>query len=998
VLGPLGAVIAATRPPDACAIPQRVVVSSLVDITTMVQPPSLAALYELKTQQTDTQQLRLLRVIKNDIVGHGQRKRVVVCHGLLDCLAELLHRSSPPPHPDVHLQATLIIASLAEHGPAFVAPILHSRLIQPLPRHASSSLVTASLRAANALAASWALSSEPDPTFVHHVFTRQAIASYLDILRQPLPTSPQQLHIALTSTLLATSCAHSPQLRHVLVNHGILDALASNLASFALVYTRNPHSSHEQLDITALLNAISSILRDSTYRAHRLMFSHHLRRIFPHTSDATSSEPVQIHHHHQHQPSRPGSLVPVDSLLPKVMAPLQKSLSFGHHALINSRLFCDQSVPHTSVTSPLCVWLMYLARSQQNPCCRLAALRLLAILNEALDADIAAPRADMAARSRERERQMALFAIPIAVKLIQDALDPSSGQDSTVVKEDACAVLAHLIGNSTELQRAAVDAGAVKHVSQLFRKSFDPVTLARPMWSPNSQIADSQIPTTPSTTLGEDGLAPEIMHAMKCRAGALDALAAIAEKDDANRKAVIDSGIVSQLIDSLAPISASDSSAVPPKSGNTVPVLLAACRAATALSRSVSLLRTCLIDAGITKPTFALLSCSDLAVQIAATNVTCNLVLDFSPMRQVRVFTYSTDHHILSLQDLVDAGVIPTLCEHAKRSDSKLRQASLWALKHLVLHATKDMKNECLEQLGTGWLIQAVNGSTHLGPSTLLGSINAAGEQVDILNSSETPGMDMDWIEQDDNDDEDDDGEVLLDPNGTWYQSSGIRSTLDTANYKERLRILRKNEQDPTIQAKHDDMLVQEQALDFIRNLVNGEDNVAMIDHLNNVLGTDRLYEMLHNKLRPVSSYPNPPLDPQRQVVFSSHSQQSNTVWQPPELINAALGVIIHLAGGSSKHRQQLIAQKPLLTAWLPHFSHTDRRIRVASVWAVINLTWVDSATDREDAKARAQELRSFGIDERIRALADDVDLDTRERVKTALRQIDELLEGGRYR
>ncbi|KAG9622821.1 ARM repeat-containing protein, partial [Aureobasidium melanogenum] len=257
-----------------------------------------------------------------------------------------------------------------------------------------------------------------------------------------------------------------------------------------------------------------------------------------------------------------------------------------------------------------------------------------------------------------------------------------------------------------------------------------------------------------------------------------------------------------------------------------------------------------------------------------------------------------------------------------------------------------------------------------------------------------------DWTEQedDDADEDDEDGEVLMDHNGTRYQSSGLRSTLDTTNYKAHLRLLRKNEHDPGVQAKHDDMLVQEQALDFIRNLINGDDNIAMIEHLNSVLGADRLFEMLHNKLRPVLFRPNSPLHSYRDTVHSSESQQSNTVWQPPELINAALGVIIHVAGGSSKHRQQLIAQTPLLTAWLPHFSHTDRLIRVASVWAIINLTWVDSAADREDAKARARTLASFGIDEKIRALAEDVDADTRERVKTAVRQIDELLEGGRYR
>ncbi|KAH0345493.1 ARM repeat-containing protein, partial [Aureobasidium melanogenum] len=935
----------------------------------MVQPPSLAALHELKTSThlSADQRLPLLRTIKNDIVGHGQRKKLVVRHGLLDCLAHIL-ATAPDTH--IQLQTTLIVASLADEGAAFVAPILHSNLVQPIslylspPAAPSTSLVTASLRTLNALAVSWTSSPNPDPIFVSHVLNKNTLTSFLKILRRPLPTSIEQQHIALVSTLIATCYAHCRQLRSALVHHGILDALASNLASFALVYNINPQSNHNKLDIAALLNAISTIIRDSTYRAHRLILSDDLRRIFSHSSDPTPSDTLQTPTLSHHKHSKPSNVLQVDTLLPKVMVPLQKSLAFGHHALNNSRLFSDHAATNISVDSPLCVWLMYLARSQQDPRCRLAALRLLAILNDALDADIDAPRYDTLTRSRERERQMALFAVPIAVKLVQDSLDIPFGQDLSVVKEDACAVLAHLIENSSELQQAALDAGAVKHVSQLLKKSFDPITLARPMWSADPQALDS-LPPTPSATLGPDGLAPEVMHAMRCRAGALEALAAIAEKEDVNRKAVIDSGIISNLIDSLVPVSVFDSSILPSKSGNTVPVLLAACHAATALSRSVSLLRTALIDAGITKPVYNLLTFPDLEVQIAATNVTCNLVLEFSPMRQ----------------DLVTAGIVTVLCEQAKRSNSKLRQASLWALKHLVLNSPKDLKIECLEQLGTGWLVQAVNGSSELGTSVALGSTNAAGEQVDLLNASSTPGVDMDWTEQedDDADEDDEDGEVLMDHNA-------------------HLRLLRKNEHDPGVQAKHDDMLVQEQALDFIRNLINGDDNIAMIEHLNSVLGADRLFEMLHNKLRPVLFRPNSPLHSYRDTVHSSESQQSNTVWQPPELINAALGVIIHVAGGSSKHRQQLIAQTPLLTAWLPHFSHTDRRIRVASVWAIINLTWVDSAADREDAKARARTLASFGIDEKIRALAEDVDADTRERVKTAVRQIDELLEGGRYR
>ncbi|KAH0014254.1 ARM repeat-containing protein, partial [Aureobasidium melanogenum] len=521
----------------------------------MVQPPSLAALHELKTSThlSADQRLPLLRTIKNDIVGHGQRKKLVVRHGLLDCLAHIL-ATAPDTH--IQLQTTLIVASLADEGAAFVAPILHSNLVQPIslylspPAAPSTSLVTASLRTLNALAVSWTSSPNPDPIFVSHVLNKNTLTSFLKILRRPLPTSIEQQHIALVSTLIATCYAHCRQLRSALVHHGILDALASNLASFALVYNINPQSNHNKLDIAALLNAISTIIRDSTYRAHRLIFSDDLRRIFSHSSDPTPSDTLQTPALSHHKHSKPSNVLQVDTLLPKVMVPLQKSLAFGHHALNNSRLFSDHAATNISVDSPLCVWLMYLARSQQDPRCRLAALRLLAILNDALDADIDAPRYDTLTRSRERERQMALFAIPIAVKLVQDSLDTPFGQDLSVVKEDACAVLSHLIENSSELQQAALDAGAVKHVSQLLKKSFDPVTLARPMWSADPQALDS-LPPTPSATLGPDGLAPEVMHAMRCRAGALEALAAIAEKEDVNRKAVIDSGIISNLIDSL---------------------------------------------------------------------------------------------------------------------------------------------------------------------------------------------------------------------------------------------------------------------------------------------------------------------------------------------------------------------------------------------------------------------------------------------------------------
>lgn len=910
----------------------------------------------------------------------------------------------------IHSESSLIFNI---GGPAFVNPIVSTNILSALlqsllPGEVPPNLVIATLRALNSLASAWA-ATYPAPdhadgmSFANYIFTQSSISSFLAILQQPI-SQPTDLVASLIST-----CCVADVIKSSLVKSGILDALATLLASVAISesYDLSRNQYHESRPhATSILNAISAIVEGSHYRAYRLICSPTLWKVFSDTTDRPSygsgSGTTFGHRHH------PSEAIPVGRLLPKVLAPLQKSVSFGSQsfpalaALNTSRMFPGQTAADVSISSPLCVWLMYLARSQPLPSCRLAALRLLANVNDALDAEIGGSRAEVVTRSRERERQLALLAVPVAVKLVQDAANPEQKHfkgEELITKEDACIVLARLIENSLELQKAAFEAGAVKHVAHIFRKSFDPIALARPMWSP--QVQNGEVPSdhSPSSTLGEGGLPQELVHAMRCRAGALEAIAAIAYKDDAIRKAVIESGIVPSIIDSLSPFPDSTFSKganVPrARDGNTVPVLLAACRCATAMSRSVSLLRTSLIDAGIAKPVFSLLKHSDNAVQIAATNVTINLVLDFSPMRPVSA---SIPEHGIGVdpsntsQDLIEAGIAQTLCEHARRSNPKLRQASLWALKHLVLNAPQLMKQSCLEELGTGWLIQAVSGeprensvSTSLGMSTP----NAAGERVDLLNTPDMPEVDMDWAEREY--ENEDDGEILYDYNGTRYQSSSLRSTLDPANHKSRLRLFRENEQNPTVQARQDDMMIQEQALDFLRNLINGDDNVSMIEHLNSHIGTGRIYDLLFNKLKPVA-LPSSAIGSGQQIPTP---QTAGTIWQPPELINAALGVIIHLANGSPRHRQQLIAQKQLLSAWLPHFSHADRRIRVASVWAVINLTWVENASDKAEATRRAMELREMGFYDRIVGLKDDGDLDVRERVKTAVRQMDELLDGG---
>lgn len=589
---------------------------------------------------------------------------------------------------------------------------------------------------------------------------------------------------------------------------------------------------------------------------------------------------------------------------------------------------------------------------------------------------------------------------------------PTSDTESREVQGDACDALAILIEDSKILQNAAVEAGAIKRICPILKQSFDTITPARPMWVAHPPGPDeADLPE--SCKLGIRGLPAEIYHTMRMRASALQALAALASREDIHKKVIVEAGVVSCIIDSLKPFTPEVTAAIEGRSkplqqfstkdGNGPTVIQAACLAAKCISRSVSLLRTSLIDAGIAKPIFELLQHTKPEVQLAATDVCCNLLLDFSPMRD----------------DLLAAGVIKTLTEHARQSEMGLRLASLWALKHLVQNSPKDVKIQCLDELGVGWLVGAIQGeqgsavadpaSFSMGGVSVAGggfsTPNAAGEQVDLLN----PNTNMDIDEQADEDealdegdeeeeDEDEDGEVMYDEAaGIHYQASQLRSTLHRSpddafapsvpefNSARYLASVREKEYNPVLQAKQDDIAVQEQALDFVRNLLHGEDCAFMFEHLLRAIGQDKLFSLLNDKLAPITA-PSP-------LLFRGAPlpQPTKPLYQSTELILSTVHVLTHIANASATHKQLLMAQKHLLAHWLPHFNHPDKRVRVISVWAVNSLTWVEDEGDRTTAQLRVKELRSCGIENAIRGLANDPELDVRERVKTAVRQMDGL-------
>ena len=335
-----------------------------------------------------------------------------------------------------------------------------------------------------------------------------------------------------------------------------------------------------------------------------------------------------------------------------------------------------------------------------------------------------------------------------------------------------------------------------------------------------------------------------------------------------------------------------------------------------------------------------------------------------------------------------------TLCEHCRSANFDLRYGSLWALKHLCLGIPVAMKIQCLDELGVGFLMQTLSGEP---AKPTMGTPNAAGEQVDLLNAVDEPHMDVD---EEPSSDEDEDTMTDSIPSMRRHQRPGSRYTSAT-NIRDRLQQIKNDELDPRIKLEREDQAIQMQSLDFIRNFCSEEKQSGeMIDHLLKTYGHSRFFEMLDSKIRPktssTSSHPNTQTDTptpsywpgttqQRPPFPSSPSTQPNwSLYHSPDILKAAVFIFVHLANGRPHHRSLLLSQTSLMRHILPLFSHPVRDVRLGCAWMVINLVWVEDHTEEGPTRERARVLRDMGFEGKVNELTRDPDLDVRERAKTA--------------
>lgn len=499
-----------------------------------------------------------------------------------------------------------------------------------------------------------------------HIYTRPVIENLAEILSQPAVTVNANQQISSVVRLLLKTCQEENQ-KKILMDAGILDILATKLATFAAsnesqqdVDARS--SSRDQLPRAVLpdiLEAIAAILKDSHFYTARFLYSQPIQQLFAWPKDRTTTS----------YDGYSGSSQPSwDKLIPRVQTMTSKSDPYikswpalGSHTTASMETYgrvpnvetvqqpTGRSVITDESESPLFIWLMYVARRSEGRE-RLSACWLLALLKKFGERW---PLNDPSKTTRERH--FSYLIIPLVVKMVEEsspisehskkayASGPAAKEEIRYVLERSPLVIAELVTGNKALQSAAVDARILPTLVQILKRSFDTVIRSsKPLWQPRTsshEVKDLNIDPV-SSTLGKSGLSADVLHAFKYRESVLLAVAALAGDQDSLRKLVIEMGAATHIIEAMVPYSKNTeagSTATIARDGNPEPVLVAACKVTRSLSRSVSVLRTSLIDHGVAQPVYELLMHPSVKVQIAATEVITNLVLEMSPMRPVRL-------------------------------------------------------------------------------------------------------------------------------------------------------------------------------------------------------------------------------------------------------------------------------------------------------------------------------------------------------------------------
>ncbi|KAI9292550.1 ARM repeat-containing protein [Neoconidiobolus thromboides FSU 785] len=146
---------------------------------------------------------------------------------------------------------------------------------------------------------------------------------------------------------------------------------------------------------------------------------------------------------------------------------------------------------------------------------------------------------------------------------------------------------------------------------------------------------------------------------------------------------------------------------------------------------------------------------------------------------------------------------------------------------------------------------------------------------------------------------------------------------------------------------------VQEQTLGLVRNLSCGEE--PDLDELINGMGSKRLVSLLEKKLE--SNFTNIKI----QTMFC----------------------VVNISTGNKEHKSFIMNSGSILTSVRSALNHANQQVRVAAIWVVINLSWIDD--NQEECFQRIRKLKAMGFERLLENLAKDNSLDVKDRARTAL-------------
>lgn len=512
------------------------------------------------------------------------------------------------------------------------------------------------------------------------VFPPQHVDALNFMLSVSSPKHLLQSQVTLVCGLVSRLCRDEKH-QQALVAAGVLDSLAAQLARIAVrdglvvpgaeeyayadgLYEVFPEPAYATASIGPLLEAVAAILGDSKYRASRLVLSPFFLAAFP---------PLKPGIEGAGQPQ--AGVSAIDDILPPVpiyflrnQSASQSSLSTPERAAsrTSSRMSLSRLSSATAWDtprapgnggdgaaeeheSPLVIWLVHLARTLGEYDRLMASAVLAALFKAGLG------------RRSVMEAEIGFLVVPILVSMIErndkDSADSDALPNPTqrLMLENAPTVLARLITDSEPLQKAAYDCNAVKALSKLLKRAYLPVPEADEpkYWSPVSDATAMDVEgASAASRLGPAGQKPLLAHRLRLREAALKAIGALAAGKEDYRKAFVQEDVVPCVVESLCeyprkPRQAKERSkdkagseaarrgATPAYGTNTVPVIIAACHVVRVLARSVSVLRTALVDYGVALPVFRFMTHPDVRVQVAATATAVNLVVEVSPVREV---------------------------------------------------------------------------------------------------------------------------------------------------------------------------------------------------------------------------------------------------------------------------------------------------------------------------------------------------------------------------